>query len=116
MLKTRLQHPEILAALAASGHFSQVLIADGNFPVAGNRGPHARVVHLNLAPGMLDALTVLDVLLEAVPVQAATVMAHRRITRRPCFNSIATAWDLRSGGWRWSAGRSTKKSPRRARP
>jgi L-fucose mutarotase len=75
MLKTRLQHPEILAALAASGHFSQVLIADGNFPVAGNRGPHARVVHLNLAPGMLDALTVLDVLLEAVPVQAATVMA-----------------------------------------
>jgi L-fucose mutarotase len=74
MLKTRLLHPEILAALAASGHFSQVLIADGNFPVAGNRGPNARIVHLNLAPGSLDALTVLDVLLDAVPVQAATVM------------------------------------------
>ena len=74
MLKTRLLHPEILAALAASGHFSQVLIADGNFPVAGNRGPNARIVHLNLAPGVLDALTVLDVLLESIPVQAATVM------------------------------------------
>ncbi len=74
MLKQRLLHPEILAALAASGHFSQVLIADGNFPVAGNRGPNARVVHLNLAPGVLDALTVLDVLLETVPVQGATVM------------------------------------------
>lgn len=74
MLKQRLLHPEILAALAASGHFSQVLIADGNFPIAGNRGPNARVVHLNLAPGVLDALTVLDVLLETVPVQGATVM------------------------------------------
>lgn len=74
MLKTRLVHPDILAALAASGHFSQVLIADGNFPVAGNRGPNARLVHLNLAPGCVDALTVLDVLLETVPVQAATVM------------------------------------------
>jgi L-fucose mutarotase len=74
MLKNRLIHPEILAALAASGHFSQVLIADGNFPVAGSRGPNARVVHLNLAPGVLDALTVLDVLLDTIPVQAATVM------------------------------------------
>ena len=74
MLKTHLIHPEILAALGASGHFSQVLIADGNFPVAGNRGPNARIVHLNLTPGTLDALTVLDALLEAVPIQAATVM------------------------------------------
>jgi L-fucose mutarotase/ribose pyranase (RbsD/FucU family) len=31
MLKTHLLHPEILSALAASGHFSQVLIADGKF-------------------------------------------------------------------------------------
>ena len=74
MLKTRLLHPEILSALAASGHFSQVLVADGNFPVAGNRGPNARIVHLNLTPGTLDAITVLHALLEAVPVQAATVM------------------------------------------
>jgi L-fucose mutarotase len=74
MLKSRLIHPDILAALGASGHFSQVLIADGNFPVAGSRGPNARIVHLNLAPGMLDALSVLDVLLESIPVQAATVM------------------------------------------
>jgi L-fucose mutarotase len=74
MLKTRLLHPEILATLAASGHFSQVLIADGNFPIAGNRGPNARIVHLNLTPGTIDAITVLEALLEALPVQAATVM------------------------------------------
>ena len=86
MLKTRLLHPDILAALAASGHFSQVLIADGNFPVAGNRGPNARLVHLNLAPGVLDALTVLDVLLEAVPVQAATVMEPPADFQPPLHN------------------------------
>lgn len=74
MLKSQLIHPEILAALGGSGHFSQVLIADGNFPVAGNRGPNAKIVHLNLAPGMVDSLTVLDALLTAIPVQAATVM------------------------------------------
>lgn len=74
MLKMPLTHPEILAALAASGHFSQVLVADGNFPVAGSRGPNARVVHLNLGPGVVDAPTVLDHLLAVVPVQAATVM------------------------------------------
>ena len=74
MLKSPLIHPEILAALGGSGHFSQVLIADGNFPVAGNRGPNARIVHLNLAPGMVDSLSVLDALLTAIPVQAATVM------------------------------------------
>ena len=74
MLKTELIHPDILAALAGSGHFSQVLIADGNFPVSGNRGPNARVVHLNLKPGMVDAITVLEVLLSAVPIQAVTVM------------------------------------------
>ncbi|WP_438481460.1 RbsD/FucU family protein [Oleiharenicola lentus] len=75
MLTTRLIHPEVLSALASSGHFSQVLIADGNFPVASGRGPNARIVYLNLAPGMVDAVSVLDVLLESVPVQAATVMA-----------------------------------------
>lgn len=33
MLKTNLLHPDIIATLARSGHFSQVLIADGNYPV-----------------------------------------------------------------------------------
>jgi L-fucose mutarotase len=74
MLKTPLLHPDILAALAGSGHFSQVLIVDGNFPVLGNRGPNARIVHLNLTPGVVDAMTVLEALLTAVPIQAATVM------------------------------------------
>lgn len=98
MLKSDLIHPEILAALAGSGHFSQVLIADGNFPVLGNRGPNARIVHLNLRPGMVDAITVLDTLLSAVPIQAATVMQPPADYQPPLFPlyreklGAATAW------------------------
>lgn len=74
MIRGRLIHPEILSALAASGHFSQVVIGDANLPAASLTGPNARRVHLNFSPGRLDALEVLDVLLEIVPVQEATVM------------------------------------------
>lgn len=42
--------------------------------MAGNGGPNARVVHLNLPPGTLDALTAFDVLRGATPCQTATVM------------------------------------------
>ena len=74
MLKTCLLHPEILRALASSGHFSQVLVADGNFPVASHRGPNATTVFLNLAPDRVRTTDVLPVLLATVPVQAAALM------------------------------------------
>lgn len=74
MLRGPLIHPEILAALGASGHFSQVVIADGNFPAGDNTGPSARRVHLNLAPGLVNCTQVLEALLPLVPVQEAVLM------------------------------------------
>lgn len=74
MLKTRLLHPEILRALAGAGHSSQVLIADGNYPVATHAAPHAARVYLNLAPGLLSCTDVLDVLVDTIPIEEATVM------------------------------------------
>lgn len=74
MLKNRLLHPDILRALAGSGHFSQVLIADGNFPVLSHSGPNAARVFLNLAAGIPKTTEVLSVLLDSVPVQEAAVM------------------------------------------
>ena len=74
MLKTRLLHPEILAALGGAGHGSKVLIADGNFPFSTGANPAAQRVYLNLAPGLVTATDVLKVLVEAVPVEAAEVM------------------------------------------
>lgn len=34
MLKGKLIHPDIMAALALCGHGDKVLIADGNYPLA----------------------------------------------------------------------------------
>jgi len=74
MLKTAVIHPTIMEALARSGHFAQVVIADGNLPVGAMTGPNSTMVHLNFRPGMLDALTVLEGILEVCPVQGAIVM------------------------------------------
>jgi L-fucose mutarotase len=74
MLKTRLLHPQILEALGEAGHGARVLIADGNYPLATQSNPAGRRVYLNLAPGRLSVLEVLEVLAEAIPIEAAHVM------------------------------------------
>lgn len=74
MLKQRLLHPEILDALAAAGHGSQVLITDANYPASTKLGENASLVYLNLAPGKPTATEVLDVLLTAIPIEDAAVM------------------------------------------
>jgi L-fucose mutarotase len=74
MLTTRLLHPEILAALGEAGHGAQVLIADGNYPLATRSNPDGYRVFLNLEPGRLSVTDVLDVIAQAIPVEAAHVM------------------------------------------
>ena len=74
MLRTRLIHPQILAALAAAGHGSQVLISDGNFPHATASPPGATRVYLNLSPGRVTVTEVLEALAATVPLEAAAVM------------------------------------------
>jgi L-fucose mutarotase len=74
MIKTPVIHPTIMEALARSGHFAQVVIADGNLPVGAMIGPNSTTVHLNFRPGLLDAITVLEGILEVCPVQGAIVM------------------------------------------
>ena len=69
MLKIDLIHPDILASLAAAGHHSKVLIADGNYPVASKLGPNAEIVHLNFMPGLLTCNQVLQGLLTAIAVE-----------------------------------------------
>ena len=74
MLKTRLLHPEILAALAGAGHGSRVLIADGNYPFSTGCLAGTPAVYLNVRPGLVSVLDVLETLLSAIPVESAMVM------------------------------------------
>ena len=71
MLKHRLIHPEINAVLGRAGHHAKVLIADGNYPASTAKGPNAKLVSLNLAPGIVTCTQVLEALLSAVPIERA---------------------------------------------
>ncbi len=74
MLTTKLLHPEILAALGSAGHGARVLIADGNYPFSTGSHPGAKRVFLNLRPGMVSALDVLEVFVSVLPIESALVM------------------------------------------
>ena len=74
MLKSELIHPDISAIIARAGHSSKILIADGNYPASSAIGPGAKLVSLNLAPGLVTVGQVLKVLLTAIPVEAVNTM------------------------------------------
>ena len=90
MLKTKLLHPEILRVLGSSGHFSQVLIADGNYPCSTTAGPNAQLVYLNLAPGLLTATDVLRAVASAIPIETAYVMRTADGSTPPVFAEFQT--------------------------
>ena len=90
MLRTRLIHPEILAALAAAGHGSQVLISDGNFPHATATPPTARRVYLNLSPGRVTATEVLEAIAATAPLEAAAVMRPDGADAPPMLEEFRT--------------------------
>jgi L-fucose mutarotase len=78
MLKTRLLHPEILATLARAGHHGKILIADGNYPASSTLGPNAKLVSLQLVPGLPTVTQVLEALLASVPIERANTMDYER--------------------------------------
>jgi len=88
MLKHKLTHPEIFAALGSAGHGSQILIADGNYPFSTGSNPEARHVFLNLTRGFAPADEVLSVLVDAVPVEAAHVMMPDKGPEPPIFGQF----------------------------
>ncbi len=77
MLKHQLIHPKINEVLGLAGHYSTVLIADGNYPAYNARGPRSELVSLNLAPGVVTCTEVLKTLLTAIPVQQANTMQYQ---------------------------------------
>lgn len=85
MLLSTLIHPQILEALAVAGHGSRVLIADGNYPFSTGASPAARLVFLNLAPGLVTVPDVLKVLITAIPIESAEVMVPADLAEPPIF-------------------------------
>ncbi len=88
MLKYKLTHPQILAALGSAGHGSQVLIADGNYPFTTGSNPAAAHVYLNLTRGYAPVDEVLAVLVDAIPIESAQVMMPASGVEAPIFASF----------------------------
>ncbi len=88
MLTTTLLHPEILRALGRSGHGSQVLIADGNYPFSTGSPTTAEKVFLNLRPGTVKVTDVLEALVASIPIEAATVMVPDDKADQPIFREF----------------------------
>lgn len=74
MLLHQLIHPEILSSIAAAGHHGLILIADGNYPSSSKKGPNAKVISMNLSPGVVTCNQALQAILSAVPIEAAYTM------------------------------------------
>lgn len=74
MLLSPMIHPQLLAALARSGHSSKVLITDGNYPAAHGAPASAERIYLNLAPGLLNVSQILEVLKQTIPIERAGLM------------------------------------------
>ena len=73
MLKGKLIHPELMAALALCGHGDKVLIADGNYPLDAKSG-NAKKVYPGLTPGLPTVTDVLSAVQSAVAIEKAEVM------------------------------------------
>ena len=54
MLKGKLIHPQLMAALSACGHGDKILIADGNYPLD-SKTTDAELIYLGLTPGEGEA-------------------------------------------------------------
>jgi len=74
MLRYPLIHPDIIAVLAKAGHGSRILIADANYACHTNTNPLAQVINLNLRPGLVTVEQVLESLVDASPIESATLM------------------------------------------
>jgi len=67
-------HPGILSCLARAGHFSQIVISDGNFPASVRSGLHSEVFYLGWRKGSPAVTEVLGAILPLVQVQKVTMM------------------------------------------
>lgn len=76
MLRHQLIHPEINYILGQAGHHGKILIADGNYPASSTLGPNAKLVSLNLTPGIVTCTQVLKALLSAIPIEQAQTMMY----------------------------------------
>ena len=89
MLKGKLIHPDIMAALALCGHGDKVLIADGNYPLDSKTGD-AELIYLGLTPGLPTVTDVLEAIQSVINIEKAEVMDPADGTTPEIFGEFQT--------------------------
>lgn len=74
MIKLSVIHPELLQGLAQCGHKANILITDANYSVMTNISPQARIIYLNLSPGLINSGVILGKILDYINVENVTLM------------------------------------------
>lgn len=87
MLKTKLIHPQLIAALSQCGHGSKVLIADGNYPLQEKSGD-AKKIYLGLSAGIPTVTQVLEAVHTVCTVEKAEVMVPEDDTEPEIFQEF----------------------------
>ncbi|QGN36738.1 RbsD/FucU family protein [Klebsiella oxytoca] len=74
MIKSDIIHPDLLQALAQCGHKANILLTDANYSFLSNTSPQARIIWLNLSPGLIGSVVILEKILRYINVEKATLM------------------------------------------
>ncbi len=74
MLKSKITQPEVIHALARTGHGSRLLITDSNYAADVLSSESATRIFLNFMPGKLLVTEIMEGILSAVPVEQAYSM------------------------------------------
>lgn len=80
-------HPELMRVASLLGHGDQILIADGNYPLASKTGG-AEKIWLGLRPGLPTVTDVLETLQAILPIESACVMDPADGTQPEIFSSF----------------------------
>lgn len=68
-------HPPLLAAVARSGHGSQILLADANYPLATATHRHTERIYLNLRPGLISIDDALRAVTDLISVESIDLIS-----------------------------------------
>lgn len=71
MIRGEIKHPDVLAALAAAGHGSKIIITDAHYPVATAIRQGAPIVRLALVAGDPTVSFIAQRIVAAIPVESA---------------------------------------------
>lgn len=88
MLTGNCINPKLIASLALLGHGDQILIADGNYPLASQTNDNCDLIYLGLYPGMPTTTEVLNTILSVINVESALVMDPQEGVEPSIFNEF----------------------------